>query len=104
MRPVRTAEVQRLAEELGLDAVGVTRAEAYAATERHIVERRERGLFGGTRVTRADPEQACHPEARLPGARGVVSAASWYWHPEAPLAPGEGRLARYTWDDAYAGL
>jgi len=40
-----TAEVERLGEELGLDVLGVTRAEAYVETERHIVERRQRGLF-----------------------------------------------------------
>ena len=40
----------------------------------------------------------------MPGARSVVSAALCYWQPETPLEPGHGRLARYTWDDAYAEL
>jgi epoxyqueuosine reductase len=96
--------VRRLADELGLDAVGVTRAEAYVETERHIVERRERGLFAGMKFTMARPEQSCHPETLLPGAASVVSAALAYWRPEEPLAYGKGRLARYTWDDAYAAL
>src|SRR3978361_2319196 len=99
-----TADVLRLGAELGLDAVGVTRAEAYAETERHIVERRERGLFAGMKFTMARPEQSCHPETLLPAARTVISAAHCYWEPEAPLGAGEGRLARYTWRDAYAGL
>ena len=98
------AEVCRLGEELGLDAVGVARAEAYDATERHIVERRERGLFAGMKFTMARPEQSCHPESLLDGARSVVSAAVCYWAPEAPLEAGEGRLARYTWADAYEAL
>jgi epoxyqueuosine reductase len=98
------AELRRLADELGLDAVGVARAEAYAETERHIVERRERGLFAGMGFTTAKPERSCHPETLLDGARSVVSAALCYWRPEAPLAPGEGRLARYTWDDGYSEL
>src|SRR6185437_14110510 len=97
-------DVRRLAEELGLDAVGVARAEAYADTERHIRERRERGLFAGMKFTMAQPERSCHPETLLPGARSVVSVAHCYWAPEQPLEPGEGRLARYTWSDAYAGL
>jgi epoxyqueuosine reductase len=96
--------VRELGEELGLDAIGVTRATAYDGTERHIVERRERGLFAGMKFTMARPEVSCHPETLLPGARSVVSAALCYWRPEAPLEPGEGRLARYTWDDAYAEL
>jgi epoxyqueuosine reductase len=101
---MRTDDVRRLGEELGLDAVGVARAEAYTETERHIRERRARGLFADMRFTMARPEESCHPEALLPGARTVVSAALCYWRPEPPLAPGEGRLSRYTWDDAYAEL
>jgi epoxyqueuosine reductase len=99
-----TEDVRRLGDELGLDAVGVARAEAYTDTERHIRERRARGLFADMRFTMARPEESCHPESLLPGARSVVSAALCYWRPEAPLAPGEGRLPRYTWDDAYAAL
>jgi epoxyqueuosine reductase len=99
-----TEDVRRLGDELGLDAVGVARAEAYTDTERHIRERRARGLFADMRFTMARPAESCHPESLLPGARSVVSAALCYWRPEAPLAPGEGRLPRYTWDDAYAAL
>jgi epoxyqueuosine reductase len=91
-------------ERFGFDALGVARAEPYEATERHIRERRARGLFGAMRFTMAVPEVSCHPESLLPRARSVISVARCYWQPEAPLEPGEGRLARYTWDDAYAGL
>ena len=99
-----TEDVRRLGEELGLDAVGVARAAAYTDTERHIRERRERGLFADMRFTMAQPEVSCHPETLLAGARSVVSAALCYWQAEAPLESGEGRLPRYTWDDAYAAL
>ena len=101
---MNTAGVVRLGEQLGLDAVGVARAEAYDETERHIIDRRERGLFADMKFTMAQPERSCHPETLLPGARTVVSAALCYWQAEAPLAPGEGRLARYTWSDGYAAL
>src|SRR5712691_11667625 len=97
-------DIRRLGAELGLDAVGVTRAEPYVETERHIAERRARGLFAEMKFTMAQPEQSCHPETLLPGARSVVSAALCYWQPEEPLGPGEGRLARYTWVDGYAEL
>jgi epoxyqueuosine reductase len=97
-------DVRRLGEELGLDAVGVARAEAYDDTERHIRDRRSRGLFAEMKFTMAQPEVSCHPETLVPGARSVVSAALCYWQPETTLQPGEGRLARYTWDDAYAEL
>ncbi|HEY6960421.1 MAG TPA: tRNA epoxyqueuosine(34) reductase QueG [Gaiellaceae bacterium] len=101
---MRGEHVRRLAEEAGLDAVGVTRAEAYEETERHIRERRARGLFATMKFTMAQPERSCHPETLLDGARSVVSAALCYWQPEAPLEQGDGRLARYTWDDRYAEL
>ena len=101
---MKTDEVVRLGQELGLDAVGVARAEAYDDAERHIVDRRERGLFAGMKFTMAQPERSCHPETLLDGARSVVSAALCYWQDESPLAPGHGRLARYTWFDGYAVL
>ena len=98
------AELGSLAEELGLDVVGAAPAEPYVQTERHIRERRARGLFADMRFTMAQPEVSCHPETLLPGARTVVSAALCYYAPASPPEPGEGRLPRYTWYDAYAEL
>ncbi len=99
-----SAELTRLAEELGIDVVGAAPAEAYEETERHIRERRARGLFADMRFTMAQPEVSCHPETLLPGARTVVSAAFSYYAPGPDPEPGEGRLPRYTWSDAYAEL
>ena len=99
-----TPELERLAEELGIDAIGAAPAEPYAETERHIRERREQGLFADMRFTMARPEVSCHPESLLPGARTVISAALCYYAPEGDREPGEGRLPRYTWFDAYAEL
>jgi epoxyqueuosine reductase len=52
----------------------------------------------------ARPEVSCHPETLLPGARTVISAALCYYAPGPAPGPGEGRLPRYTWADAYAVL
>ena len=98
------AELSRLAEELGIDVVGAAPAEPYVDTERHIRERRARGLFADMRFTMAQPEVSCHPEALLPNARTVVSAARCYYVPSLEPEPGHGRLPRYTWFDAYAEL
>jgi epoxyqueuosine reductase len=98
---VTTGELEALAQELGLDAVGAAPAEPYTETERHIRERRARGLFADMRFTMARPEESCHPETLLRGARTVVSAALCYWLPEPEFPPGHGRLPRYTWFDAY---
>jgi epoxyqueuosine reductase len=99
-----TAELERLAAELGIDAIGAAPAGPYEETERAILERRARGLFADMRFTMAQPEVSCHPEELLPGARTVVSAALCYYAPGPDPAPSEGRLPRYTWWDAYAEL
>jgi epoxyqueuosine reductase len=101
---VTTAELERLAVEVGIDVVGAAAAEPYAETEDHIQERRARGLFADMRFTMARPEVSCHPETLLPGARTVISAALCYYAEEPERKPGEGRLPRYTWSDAYADL
>jgi epoxyqueuosine reductase len=99
-----TAELSRLADELGIDVVGAAPAEPYDETERLIRERRARGLFADMRFTMAQPEVSCHPETLLPGARTVVSAALCYYAPGPEPEPEEGRLPRYAWSDRYAEL
>jgi epoxyqueuosine reductase len=103
-RHTTPVDLGQLAEELGLDAIGVARAEPYVETERHIRERRARGLFADMKFTMAQPERSCHPETLLPGARTVVSAALCYYAPEPARGAGEGLLPRYTRRDAYAEL
>jgi epoxyqueuosine reductase len=98
------AELSRLASDLGLDVVGAAPVAPYEETERHIRERRSDGLFADMRFTMARPEVSCHPELLLEGARSVVSAALCYYEPGPDPGPGEGRLPRYTWHDAYAEL
>jgi epoxyqueuosine reductase len=101
---VTSAELQELARELGIDVVGAAAAEPYRETERHIRERQARGLFADMRFTMARPEESCHPETLLPGARTVVSAALCYWLPEPERPGGHARLPRYTWFDSYETL
>jgi len=101
---MRVAELEQLAEEIGLDAVGAAPAEPYTETERHIAERKARGLLADMKFTMARPEESCHPERLLLGARTVVSTALCYYAPAPEPAPGEGRLPRYTWRDNYAEL
>lgn len=97
-------ELNRLADELGLDAIGAAPVAPYDETEAHIRKRRARGLFADMRFTTARPEVSCHPETLLPGARTVVSAALCYWADAPEPGPGEGRLPRYAWFDAYEEL
>ena len=101
---MRQAELQRLGTELGIDVLGAAEAGPYSETERHIRDRRERGLFADMRFTMAQPEVSCHPESLLPGACTVVSAALCYYTPGREPGAGEGRLPRYAWSDRYAEL
>jgi epoxyqueuosine reductase len=101
---MNAAELNRLAQELGLDVVGAAPVAPYEETEHHIRERRARGLFADMRFTMARPEESCHPETLLEDARSVVSAALCYYADAGDPPPGHGRLPRYTWRDAYAEL
>jgi epoxyqueuosine reductase len=101
---ITSGALSRLAGDLGLDVVGAAPASAYEDTERHIRERRERGLFADMRFTMARPEVSCHPEELLENAQSVISAALCYYEPAPPSRPDEGRLPRYTWRDAYSEL
>ena len=80
-------DLDLLAQELGIDVVGAAPVGPYEETERHIRERRARGLFARMRFTMAQPEISCHPETLLEGARTVVSAALCYYAPK----PARGR-------------
>src|SRR5512132_1376249 len=97
-------ELDRIARGLGIDVVGAAPVGPYEETERHIRERRERGLFAGMRFTMAQPEVSCHPETLLEGARTVVSAALCYYAAGPTPAADEGTLPRYTWHDHYSEL
>jgi epoxyqueuosine reductase len=101
---VTQRELERSARELGIDVVGAAPAAPYDDTERHIRERRARGLFARMRFTMAQPEVSCHPESLIPGARSVVSAALCYYAPAPEARADEGRLPRYAWKDHYGEL
>ena len=101
---MNAAELTAAAEELGLDVVGAAEVAPYDETERHIRDRKARGLFAEMRFTMAQPELSCHPERLLDGARSVVSAALCYYEPSPDRPAGSGRLPRYTWSNAYAEL
>lgn len=105
---IDTRTVREWGLELGIDELGVCRAEAYERAEATIHDRRARGLFADLRFTMSRTPVSCHPEAQLDGrAVSVVSAALCYWAPEesTPDVDGPaGRIARYTRTDAYAAL
>jgi epoxyqueuosine reductase len=100
-------ELTSLARRSGLDAVGITGAEPFGSTRRHLEERKAAGLHGGMHFTYGDPARATDPGRALPGARALVVGARSYRRaaPEEPPGAGVfGRVARYSWSDHYAPL
>jgi epoxyqueuosine reductase len=101
---MNAAELEQLADELGIDVVGAAAAEPYEETERHIRDRRARGLFADMRFTMANPRSLAIPSScsrtRVPSfrLRSAITQTS------RKGLPGHGRLPRYTWYDAYAEL
>jgi len=98
------AELTELATELGIDAIGAAPVAPYDDAERHIRDRRARGLFADMRFTMARPEVSCHPELLLDGAKTVIAGALCYYRDTPEPSVDEGRLPRYTWRDEYADL
>ncbi len=99
-------ELRRLAQEAGLDAVGVAPATPFSTTRRHLEERKSAGLHGGMHFTYGNPARSTDPGRALRGARALVVGARSYRRadPEEPPQAAVGRVARYSWHDAYAPL
>jgi epoxyqueuosine reductase len=105
----------------GLDAVGVTAAEPFETTRRHLHDRKAVGLHGGMRFTYRRPDRSADPTRALPGARSLVVGARSYRRAVAAPSPDaaptgrpapddgpagrpEGRVARYAREDHYGPL
>lgn len=110
-----TADLAELADHLvrvgrgaGLDAVGMAAAGPFDHTRRVLEERKAAGLHGGMHFTYGDPARSTDPGRALAGARALVVGARSYRradppHPDEAEGP-VARVARYSWDDAYAPL
>ena len=93
--------------EAGLDAVGVAPAEPFAATRRHLEERKAAGLHAGMAFTYRNPARSTDPGARRRrGARPSSSGARRTRRRRAATRPAgpAGRVARYAWSDHYDRL
>lgn len=102
------ADLAGVGRQAGLDAVGVAPAVAFDGARRLIEDRKAAGLHGGMHFTYGKPARSTDPSQALPGARALVVGAVSYRRAEpdsSPPATGPmGRVARYSWDDAYAPL
>jgi epoxyqueuosine reductase len=97
----------------GLDAMGVTTADPFTSTRRHLDERKADGLHGGMGFTYLDPARSTDPRTALPDAKTLIVAARSYLRarPRSAGEHGEGtrprptaQVARYAWTDHYRPL
>ena len=94
-----------LAEQSGLDAVGVASAEPFAEARSALEERRGRGLASSMQFTYRNPKRSCDPAAALPGAQSLIVGALKY--DKISTTDCEGMLARvadYAQRDCYGDL
>ena len=98
--PIDAVELKALGREAGLDAVGITAAEPFLDTRRHLHERRAAGLHGGMSFTYRNPDRSTDPRRALTaGATTIVVGARSYPPPSSTRAGA--RVAAYADDDHY---
>lgn len=92
-----------LAEQSGLDAVGVASAEPFAEARGVLEERRDRGLASSMQFTYRNPKRSCDPSVALAGAQSLIVGALKY---EKSETGGEmlARVAAYAQRDYYSDL
>jgi epoxyqueuosine reductase len=104
---VSVAVLRRIGIEAGLDLVGATSAEPFAAVREVLERRRAEGLNGTMQFTYRNPARSTDPDRTLPGARSLVVGARSY-HRDPPPSPEQAgpvaRVARYVWADDHDRL
>jgi epoxyqueuosine reductase len=115
----------------GLHSVGITTADVFDETRRHLFDRKQKGLHATMQFTYRNPERSTDPTRIVAGARSLVVGAWSYRRSDSPApnaepdsdaAAGrpldrtsdrssegspyrpEGRVARYARSDHYASL
>jgi epoxyqueuosine reductase len=109
--------VMGIGRRAGLHSVGVTTADVFEETRRHLFERRSKGLHADMQFTYRNPDRSTDPTRILPGARSLVVGA-WSYRQADPATPADradpavapvdhrpqGTVARYARSDHYAAL
>lgn len=91
----------------GLDVVEVATAEPFVEVRRTLEVRKAEGLHAGMAFTYRQPAKSTDPGTALPDARALVVGARSYLVDDVEADAGgvpDGRIARYAWEDHYAGL
>ena len=96
-----------IAQQHGIEALGVARAEVFTSTLAELERRKDAGLHATMQFTYRNPKRSTDPSRALPHARSLIVGARSYLRDatdvDAPQGPA-GAVARYVWEDHYAEL
>ncbi len=100
--PTFADEIKIKAAEIGLDKIGIVRAEPLAAEGERLQEWLGLGYHGNMAWLARESEKRSDPRLIFPEARSVIVAAVNYYtgheHDQNPL---KGKVSRYAWGDDY---
>jgi epoxyqueuosine reductase len=119
-----TTQIKARAVELGIDKIGIVRAEALTEERERLEEWLRRGYYGEMPYMARDPEQRSDPRKIFPVAKSVIVVALNYYTPhQHSVSTGSGRdrvnhattdnrasesgaqstgkVSRYAWGDDY---
>jgi epoxyqueuosine reductase len=95
-----SAQIKSQARALGLQKIGIVKAEALSAEHDRLKEWLRRGFNGEMKWMARDPEQRTDPFKVFPETRSVIVVAlNYYTSPEHSDNPG--KVSRYAWGDDY---
>lgn len=95
-------EIKQKAISLGIDKVGIARADSLSDEGDRLRAWLAAGFNGNMEWMAREPEKRADPSLIMPGARSVIVVAVNYFTPHRHQdAPDTGKISRYAWGDDY---
>ena len=92
-------QIKEAALDLGIDKIGIVRAEILTEERRRLNQWLGNGFQGEMKWMEREPEKRSDPRLLFPGAKTVIVAAINYYTPHAHSE--NGKISRYAWGDDY---
>ncbi|MBV6495735.1 MAG: tRNA epoxyqueuosine(34) reductase QueG [Acidobacteria bacterium ACB1] len=94
--------IKDLARSVGIDRVGIVRAENLPTEEAQFREWLAKGYQASMAWIEREPEKRADPRILFPGCRSVIAVALNYYTPhEHSTSDNKGKISRYAWGDDY---
>ena len=96
------ADLRAEAERLGIDKIGIAKAERLGDEALRLHDWLASGFHGQMAWLEREPEKRVDPELLFPGVRSIIVAAVNYFTPHAHSGDStKGKISRYAWGDDY---